>query len=153
MTGVSTRLALTRSLLAGRGLRIADVGHSVGSTINIGAGRTTPHRYRKILRRPRRPGYYPQAVFDLFLASAEWEITDKRGYKLRWTDDARRIAKESARLIGTQIQTVDAPRYGNRIRLGLCGGISLTVWPDEEDEYLGWSLQWRGRHISLGDSE
>lgn len=153
MSEAAHRLALARSLMDGRGLRVANVGHSIGSTINIGAGRTTPSRYAKYRRDHRRPGYYQKAPYDLFLMSANWEVASKTGYRLRWNDNAARIAKESAKLVGSRIHTVDAPRFRNRVRFVFRGGLSLTVWPDEADMHLGWTLERNGRHFSLRDSE
>jgi len=153
MSGVAQRLALLRSLAAGRGLSITDVAHSVGSTISVGAGRTTPLRFAKRRQGARRPGYYHSAPFDLFLMSANWEIAGKTGYRLRWKDEAQRIAKESAKLIGLKIQAVDMPRFSNRIKLAFRGGVSLTVWPDDTGPDFGWTLRVRRRFLSLGDSE
>src|SRR5262249_17231131 len=94
MTPSTVRLRLIHALLGLRLSQVSQVGHSIGSTVNIGFGATVPRRYAKRRIGNRRTGYFKQAERDLFLSWADWEIRRTGGYRLRSSDNQHRIASE-----------------------------------------------------------
>jgi pimeloyl-ACP methyl ester carboxylesterase len=138
MSVSANRLRLVEAFRGIRRLPVSVVGHSIGSTINIGFGATTPRRYTKHRTGKRRTGYFNRAERDLFLVSATWEFRGPDGYSLRWTDNPRRIAREIEWFVGKAVigATFCGPRQPAEIRFA--GGATLRFWPDHSDDSGGW---------------
>jgi len=65
MNDSANRLRLVEAFRGIRRLPVSVVGHSIGSTINIGFGATTPRRYTKHRTGKRRTGYLNRAERNL----------------------------------------------------------------------------------------
>ena len=138
MSVSANRLRLVEAFNGIRRLPVSVVGHSVGSTINIGFGATLPRRYAKPWRANRRTGYFNRAGRDLFLLSAFWEVRGSNGYRLRWSDNPHRIAREIEWFVGKEVVRAifRGPRQPVEIRF--VGGATLRFWRDHGEGNGGW---------------
>jgi len=136
----ANRLRLIEAFKSIRRLPVSVVGHSIGSTINIGFGATMPRRYAKHRTGKRRTGYFNRAEHDLFLISAVWELRGPNGYRLRWSDNPHRIAAEIEWFVGKAVigTMFRGPRKPVEIRFA--GGVALRFWLDRGDDGGGWTL-------------
>ncbi|MGX9179102.1 hypothetical protein [Mesorhizobium sp. BHbdii] len=144
----ANRLCLIKTFNGIRLSPISVVGHSIGSTINIGFGATTPHRYAKRLSGKRRVGHFRRAEWDLFLASACWELRKTNGYCLRWSDNPRRIAKEIELSVGKTVISVSLRGLRKQAEIRFANGETLRFWPDRDEDGGGWNLNIGKRHLS-----
>ncbi|MFI0844121.1 hypothetical protein [Mesorhizobium sp. IMUNJ 23232] len=143
MTAVRDHLHLINAFSRNFPLAVAVVGHSIGSTINIGLGKTTPHRRHSRIGR----GYYRRARCDFFLTSACWEIRGRSGYVLRWSDNSRRIAREIGRLVGKTTAGVSLKGSKQSLQLRFSDGSVLKAWSDDNEGIEpGWNF-WVGDNV------
>ncbi|RUV68443.1 MAG: hypothetical protein EOR30_12065 [Mesorhizobium sp.] len=145
----ANRFRLIEAINSLRLLPVSVVGHSIGSTINVGFGATTPHRYAKRQSGKRRAGYFRRAERDLFLASASWELRKTNGYCLRWSDNPRRIAKEIELSVGKTVISVSLGGLRRQAQIRFASGETLRFWPHLDEDGGGWNLNIGKRHLSV----
>jgi len=138
MSAGTNRLRLIEAFNGIRRLPISVVGHSTGSTINIGFGATKPRRYAKHRTGKRRTGYFDRAACDLFLASAVWELRGPNGYSLRWSDNPRRIAREIEWFVGKEVVRTIFRGSRQPVEIRFAGCATLRFWLDHGDDRGGW---------------
>lgn len=141
MSASANRLRLVEALNGIRQLSVSVVGHSIGSTINVGFGATGPRRFAKRKTGKRRPGYSRTAEYDLFLASAAWELRGSNGYSLRSSDNPRRIAKEIVLSVGKRVVGVQLRGLWQQAEIRFAGGATLRFRPDRSDDDGGWNFK------------
>ena len=151
MSAGANRLRLIEAFKGIRRLPVSVVGHSTGSTINIGFGVTTPRRYLKHRSGKRRPGYSNWAKRDLFLLSATWEVRRRGGYSLRWSDNPRRIAREIELLVGKTVIGIVLRGSRQPAEVRFAGGATLRLWFDHDEDDGGWIFSFRENYISASD--
>lgn len=145
----ANRLRLIKAINSLRLLPVSVVGHSNGSTINIGFGATRPNRYAKRQSGKRRAGHFRCAERDLFLASAFFELRKTNGYSLRWSDNPRRIAREIELSIGKTVISVSLRGLRQQAEIRFANGETLRFWPDLDEDGGGWNLNVGKRHQSV----
>lgn len=137
MTAARDRLSLVSAFTRSFPIAVTVVGHSIGSTVNIGFGNTTPHRRTSRMGR----GYYLRARCDFFLMSACWEIRGRSGYVLRWSDNSRRIAREIEWLVGKTTAGVSLKGNRQSLQILFSDGLILKAWSnDDEGIGPGWNF-------------
>lgn len=141
MSDIRHRIRLATALKAFAGKRVTDIGHSIGSTFNLGGGRTVAVRYDLPRRGRRRPGYHPRAELDLFFMCSFWTLRSGSGYRLEDRSPARRIAREVERLKGLTVASARLVGYRDGMEMRLSGGMVLTTLASWDDRDPGWNLR------------
>lgn len=143
----ANRLRLVEAFNGIRQLSVSVVGHSIGSTINVGFGATEPRRYTKRRTGNRRTGYSTLAKRDLLLASAAWELRGPNGYSLRSSDNPRRIAKEIELTIGKIVVGIQWRGFRQQAEIRFAGGATLRFRPDRSEDNGGWNFKVGGSYL------
>ena len=138
MSACAKRLRLIEAFNGIRRVPVSVVGHSTGSTINIGFGATMLRRYAKHRTGKRRTGYFNRAGRDIFLASAVWELRGPNGYSLRWSDNPHRIAREIEWFVGKEVVRTIFRGSRQPAEIRFSGGAALRFWLDHSDDNGGW---------------
>lgn len=155
MNEVQRRLQAIKALGRLRGKSISLTGHSVGSVVNIGIGKT------RILYRRRRSGrrkdrYVRRAEINLLLWTTAWTLYSNGRLRL---DGARssshRIGEEIEKLVGKRIVAVKWREPLLQFTLEFGRGNVLQVHLKMKDMLEGndWSMQTNFTYLRIGDSD
>lgn len=155
MNEVQRRLQAIKALSRLRGKSISLTGHSVGSVINIGIGKT------RILYRRRRSGrrrdrYVRRAETDLLLWTTAWTLySNGRPLLDGMRSRDRHIGREIGKLVGKRIAAVKWREPLLRFTLEFGRGNFLHVHLKKQDMCDGndWAMKTHFTYLAVDHSE